>query len=552
MLEKEFLKNLEELVSIGEVVSGSSKEKIVIERLRKEFEKHADEIIVHSIPVASWEEKYSKIIIKNILSSKEVSAIALPYSTSSHIRGKLLHIKNFGFTKTGNIEGKIVLAEWAKDPDEAEHQYLEALEQGALALLLYDRFPSRFRRIVVKGTYGYSFKTCSYTPIPALSLTREDGIKLAKLASKSTVEVEIIVETKTNESSGLNFEAIFNGKSDNEKVYVTAHHDHWLTGVSDNLLGLCFLMYLAENLRKNSLKRELRFLSFTAEEGSGPGSTEWYWLYGSRWYVENIVLKRNMSEEIYAVFNWDAVGKGKLVISASGVAYRRLIREIVGRNVKVEYDSSYFDSYSFSKKGIPAATINTMNDLADIYHTNADVLENLDINIIKESLETSKHIIEGLVEKKVNMNLKYEIEFLRRTLRKIGYVNVKGAYMNPREVIMLYKPIHRGNYREEYNPFETYFIPEITIPYKYLKLLLKLSFSIKIGDKRKALKIISKIPSEVMMPGEEKAIPIAPVRTIKALVRNEMYSEALAVIDSSIALLRKNIGKGVKETIVKR
>ncbi len=259
-----------------------------------------------------------------------------------------------------------------------------------------------------------------------------------------------------------------------------------------------------------------------------------------------------MSEEIYAVFNWDAVGKGRLVISASGAAYRRLIRKIVGGNVKVEYDSSYFDSYSFSKKGVPAATINTMNDLADIYHTNVDVLENLDVNTIKESLEISKHIIESLVESKVNMKLKYEMEFLRRTLRKIGYVNAKGVHMSPREVIMLYKPIHRGNYREEYNPFETYFIPEITIPYKYLKLLLKLSFSIKIGDKRKALKIISKIPSEVMIPGEEKAIPIAPVRTIKALIRNEMYSEALAVIDSSIALLRKNIGKGVRETIVKR
>ena len=547
----QLLSYAQEFASIGEVVSGSREEKTLVDKLKSFLEEKADEIIIHNIPVMLWKEKHVSLnTIDN--EARSISAIALPYTTSTHIVGKLVYVKNFGFTKARkNVEGKIVLTEWAKDPDEAEHQYLEALEKGALAIILYDRYPSRFRRIVVKGTYGYSYRTCTTTPIPALSIRREDGLFLAEKALNKELKVELTTEVNAQNTYGQIVEAVFNGKEEREKIYITAHHDHWLTGFTDNILGLASLVSIANEVSNWNIAREMRILSFTAEEGGSPGFTEWYWLYGSRWYLENIVFKHKLKDEIYAVINWDAVGKGELTIAASGYSFRNLIKKIIGGlKVKIEFDSSYFDSFTFSKIGIPSATINTMNYLVDIYHTDKDTVNIIDKNVVLNAYNVFRKIITALVRDKVVIELKHERTFLRSTFRKAGIdINIEYNAIPPRKIITLYKPIHRGNYREEYNPFETHFIPEVVTLLRYGKALEKVIDNVLGGNVQKALRTLTKIPSEIMLPGDEKALPIAPIKSIITLLKSGHHDLAIKILKNSVETLRRNAMENLREIL---
>jgi len=541
----------QDLASIGEVISGSKEEKTLVSKLKSFLEEKADEVVIHNVPVMLWKEKHVSL---NIVDDgiRSISTLALPYTTSTHIVGDLVYIRNFGFSKIRkNVEGKIILTEWAKDPDEAEHQYLEALEKGALAIILYDRYPSRFRRIVVKGTYGYSYNTYTTTPIPAFSIRRENGLALAREASNKELKAELSVEVNVQNASGQIVEAIFNGKKENEKIYITAHHDHWLTGFTDNILGVASLVSIANEATNWKLAREMRILSFTAEEGGSPGFTEWYWLYGSRWYLENVVLKHRIENEIYAVINWDAVGKGKLTIAASGYSFRHLIRKVTeGFKVRIEFDSSYFDSYTFSKIGIPSATINTMNDLVDIYHTDKDTINIIDKNVVLGAYNVFRKIIIALARDLAEIKMKRERVFLKSTLRKAG-ININIGYLAipPRKIITLYKPIHRGNYREEYNPFETRFLPEVITLLKYSKVLEKAIDSILEGNVQKALRLLAKIPSEIMLPGDEKSLPIAPIKSIIAFLKRGHHNLAVKILENSVEMLRRNAMKNLREIL---
>ncbi len=542
----------QEFASIGEVISGSKEEKTLVNKLKSFLEEKADEVVIHNVPVMLWKEKHVTLNIVDGGGIRNISALALPYTTSTHIVGDLVYIRNFGFSKTQkNIEGKIILTEWAKDPDEAEHQYLEALEKGALAIILYDRYPSRFRRIVVKGTYGYSYNTYSTTPIPAFSIRREDGIALAKEASNKELKAELTVEVNTQNAYGQIVEAVFNGKKENEKIYVTAHHDHWLTGFTDNILGVASLVSIANEAINWKLAREMRILSFTAEEGGSPGFTEWYWLYGSRWYLENVVLKRRIENEIYTVINWDAVGKGKLTVAASGYSFRYLIRKVTeGFKVKLEYDSSYFDSYTFSKIGIPSATINTMKDLVDVYHTDKDTINIVDKEVVLDAYNVFRNIVTALARDSAEIKLKHERVFLKNTFRKAGIsVNIEYSAIPPRKIITLYKPIHRGNYREEFNPFETHFIPEVITLLRYSKVLEKAINSILEGNVKKTLRLLAKIPSEIMLPGDEKSLPIAPIKTIITFLKKGHHNLAVKILENSVEMLRRNAMENLREIL---
>jgi len=548
----QLLNYAQEFASIGEVISGSKEEKTLVNKLKSFLEEKADEIVVHNVPVMLWKEKHVSL---NIIDDGEIWSIgtlALPYTTSTHIVGDLVYVRNFGFSKIRkNVEGKIILTEWAKDPDEVEHQYLEALEKGALAIILYDRYPSRFRRIVVKGTYGYSYNTYTTTPIPAFSIRRENGIALAREALNKKLKAELFVEVNTQNAYGQIVEAIFNGKREDEKIYTTAHHDHWLTGFTDNILGVASLVSIANEAINWKLAREMRILSFTAEEGGSPGFTEWYWLYGSRWYLENVVVKRRVENEIYAVINWDAVGKGKLTIAASGYSFRYFIRKVAeGFKVKTEFNSSYFDSYTFSKIGIPSATINTMKDLADVYHTDKDTVNIVDKKVVSDAYNIFRKIVTALARDSAEIRLEQERVFLKNTFRNVGVsVNIEYLAISPRKIITLHKPIHRGNYREEYHPFETHFIPEVITLLRYCRVLEKAINSILEGNVQKALKLLAKIPSEIMLPGDEKSLPIAPIKSIIASLKKGHHNLAVKILENSVVILRRNAMGNLREIL---
>jgi len=519
-----------ELRKFGEIVSGSRREEKIVKYILDKLQSYADEVKIHGFNATMWIDNGSQLYVKNKSKEELIKAAALPYTPRSLVEGNMVYVREFGIRESKvDVEGKIVLTEWAKDPDEAEHQYLEAIEHGALGLVLIDNYPSRLRRIVVKGTYGYSYNPSIPPPIPALGIRYEDGLKLRKMISTDSVSVEIETNVKIDfEAEGKTVEAIFNGSCEKEKILITAHHDHWFSGVSDDLLGVAFLLWEAEKLKRQKLLREVRIISFGAEECGAPYFTEWYWSYGSRWYVKNVALKYGL-DTIYAIYNWDVVGKGEIVISASGFEYLKFLSKKVN-HVFLELDNPYFDSYSFSSLGLPSATINTIRNVMDIYHTDKDILENLDSNTIKEALTLSHKIIHNLISEKhvldASINVKVLEKILESEIRKgnikphvlMKYRNLMEKY-DVRDLSMaitseLIKPIHEGDYRTSYSPLVQKFLPEYIYLRKCISHVRKILTTISEGFFDNVITILKNIPSEVIISGEEKVVPLIRVKPL--------------------------------------
>lgn len=519
-----------ELRTFGEIVSGSKQEEKIVKYIYEKLKSYADEVKIHGFNVTMWIDNGSQLYVRSKDREELIKAAALPYTPRSNVEGSIVYAREFGIRESKvNVEGKIVLTEWAKDPDEAEHQYLEAIEHGALGLILIDNYPSRLRRIVIKGTYGYSHNPSIPPPIPALSIRYEDGLKLRKMISTGNVSVEIETNVKISfEAKGKTVEAIFSGSYEKEKILITAHHDHWFSGVSDNLLGIAFLLWEAEKLRKQKIIREVRIISFGAEECGAPYFTEWYWSYGSRWYVRNVALKYGL-DTIYAIYNWDVVGKGKIVISASGFEYLKFLSKKIN-HAFLELDNPYFDSYSFSSLGLPSATINTIGSVMDIYHTDKDVLEFLDLNTIKEAFTLSHKIIHNLTSEKHVLDSSINVKVLEKILEsEIRRGNIKHHVLTKyRNLVKKYgvkdlsmaitskliKPIHEGDYRTSYGPLIQKFLPEYIYLRKCINYVHKILTIISKCSSSNTATVLKNIPSEVIISGEEKVIPLIKVKPL--------------------------------------
>lgn len=350
-----------------ETVTGTNIEHEIADKLYKLFKETMDHVEKIPVPVDSWQQE--KCII--IIGDHEIKCYAMPYTLSGEVDARLVYAEYLGnrIVLGNNPSDSIVLIPFPPDPDDSKYVVLKLYEQGAKAVIFYEQLPGRYRKAVIIGDEDYSHTHGSPSPLPAVSIRKEDYLKIMKTRNtRAYLRVKTSIEHR---ATGYNVVGIINGKGEKE-IHITAHHDHWFTGFSDNLLGVEILLQVAKYFRKIWDGHNLVFISFTAEESGAPYFTSWYWTWGSRFYLK-LLEETGRIENILADVNIDTIYREPFEINYNPSLYRCLEKLSKKYRLRIHgYDHADFDSFSYTIHGIPALTINNLKEIMHIYHTDLD------------------------------------------------------------------------------------------------------------------------------------------------------------------------------------
>jgi Iap family predicted aminopeptidase len=389
------MKQLSMLVAFGESAAGTRESHNTANLIVEILKQYGISTVKERFPVMTWRDLGTTIKLVSPLEDL-VNGKALPYSPSARkLAGKLV------FVGTGladeeyaykNVEGKVVLAEWCKkNLYRIKFQYIESIKHGALAFIAFDAYPgSLLRRLVVTPAEDFRFGPYQPLPIPALTISREDGLRIKDLLEKGTeVEVEINSATLTKQKGyDYNIVGTIPGDEHSEQILVTAHHDHWLGGASDNLVSVAIMLEIARVFPQNTQKT-VKFISFGAEEAGGLGYEPWYWINGSRAFVKR---HENEMNNTMLIINMDGIGIGeKIVASVSGTDLKQFILTVLsdinlktGIDFKLPWTGS--DHYPFLLKGIHVISLYSVNEYDKYYHSNQDSPDKMNKGLIYDVL----------------------------------------------------------------------------------------------------------------------------------------------------------------------
>ncbi len=392
MLETRSL--LERLVSIGEAVAGTEEARRLAEEAGRLLEEATGVSVEQlKLPVATWRDEGGVVECGGL----RVDARVLPQTLGGVAEGRLVEVHCTQPTCFTHVSrGDVVIARLPEDPDDVTTIYVNALEAGAEALIVYDRWPGRYRRIVVSGRWDYA-RLPSPAPMPAVHVRLEDGLKLVKHCIGSRVRLDSRASIRW--STGAILEARI-GEGDREAL-VIAHYDHWLTGAGDNLAGVAALIRAARLLRSLSLGGvAVRLALLDAEEFGDPMLPAWYWAYGSRWYAR-MLNKTHLLDDIVLVVNLEMPVRRRLYAAGTPEA-RGLVASIARRLgvevVEEEYETCYSDGYNFARLGAPSVTLYNIEDYLEWYHTDADLPTVVDLEAIEAAAKAAFEAIRRLAE----------------------------------------------------------------------------------------------------------------------------------------------------------
>ena len=197
------------------------------------------------------------------------------------------------------LEGRVALVQ--RGTITFEEKVRRAAEAGATAVIIYNN---------QAGTFNGQLRTRS--AIPAVAISREDGLLLEELAAGREVQALVVVQNQLLSSQNV----VGEGAGTRDGVIILgAHYDTvaGVAGANDNASGTATLLTLATVLAGQSSSTGLRFIAFGSEELG---------LRGSRFYVDG--LSDVEKSRIVAMFNFDALGAGT-ALSLTGT------RELVDR-----------------------------------------------------------------------------------------------------------------------------------------------------------------------------------------------------------------------------
>lgn len=531
---------LEALASLApplDAVAGSKEEREYLGRAAAELEKAGLEVEEFTFECMTWREKYAEVTA----GSSRLRAVALPYSPPGDIEAEVVHVGEAALPQEWekfDLHGKIALVKFYRKLDEASWQYLEAVWRGAEAVIFYDRFPSRRRRMVITYARDYRFTAGAPPPVPAVAVSFEDGVRLLRTAREGG-EVRVLVEAEVEHSSSST--VVYAG--DLSGPVLSAHADKWLTGFTDDVLGVSLLLLLASELRDSA-----GYIIFGAEESGAPGYSPWYWLWGSRSFAEYLE-RRGLLEEFGVLLNLDVLGGAEPRLSASGPDLMEGLAGILG-GVETGPDQVIFDSFSFTMKGVPAATFHTFPELWGVYHTDVDTPSHVNWEGVGRAYESVLRAARAFLKERWGI-MKYSalvdsvlsklrlVEFLpeaRLALERLARLRVSDEHTARALRRALTRPVFRGHYETELMESEVVYPYLLDVIDDYLSLRDALST----GNLHAALRGLRRVPgTEEMLPSVEPPARVTPgylreyYRALELAVR-----ESLKALSESIAALK--------------
>jgi len=335
-----------------DISAGSEAERKEVEDIKAYLESLGMEVKVHAVDVALWEHGYCEV--------DGVRCVPIPQTPGGHVEGVL----------TDDIYScgdRVLISSTTSYPDNMWNIYNEAVERGARAVVFYDYYPGRLRKIVVTGVWSYGHSQKIDPRIPAVHVRLEDGVKMLRRSLGKKIYLRS--ETRIRSSRGATVEAIAGGRRTGS-ILVSAHHDRWFNSYRDNAAAVKTILEVARQLSKgrNPL-HDIRVVSFTAEEIGDPAMPAWYWGYGSRVYASTVD-----PEEILLAIVIDTAFREPIRVSTTSPDHAHALFKDFPLSVEFEgYGHPYTDAPSLWTAGIPTITLHNLEEIYPVYHTDLDV-----------------------------------------------------------------------------------------------------------------------------------------------------------------------------------
>lgn len=257
---------------------------------------------------------------------------------ANRVRGAAVMVEPYGVTDAPSQVMRATLA----------HKLARA---GATAMLIPSDKPNRM-------LYTSAFAFYPGSPLPVLSIAKEDALFLRRLQAQGPVRITLDVANSiaTNPDRERNVVAEIRGKMPGEVILVGGHFDSWDTGqgAQDNGVGVAAVLEAARILKSVGIKprRTIRFAFFSGEEQG---------LLGSRAYVES---HRGELDGLRAAVIMDSgaqIPRGFMINGRSDVeaAARAVLAPLStlgasGVSLEASFDT---DHAPFIAEGIPAFTL---------------------------------------------------------------------------------------------------------------------------------------------------------------------------------------------------
>lgn len=186
--------------------------------------------------------------------------------------------------------------------------------------------------------------------------------------------------------------------SPDEHVVVCAHYDSAYSspGANDNASGVEAMLSVAKRLTEKGPRKTVKFIAFGAEE---------YWLLGSRFYVDSIKERGELSR-IKAVINYDTIGVGDcLRVRVEPEDLKRKVKGAIEssgfnkKNIVYESPKRSSDHWPFYEKGIPVVhLVSWPENFIPHYHQSTDTSEKIREHNIGSIVKITTTLIEDFSE----------------------------------------------------------------------------------------------------------------------------------------------------------
>ena len=157
------------------------------------------------------------------------------------------------------------------------------------------------------GAFQGGFQQLS--AIPAVAISREDGLRLRALAAGAPVTASIILEGRAEVAQSQNVVTI--PRDGTCTIYVGGHYDtvEGVTGANDNASGTALVLELARAFAGSPTRDLVCFAAFGAEEAVGASAG----IAGSRALVERITSDPSREPPLF-MLNLDVAGNGPTLL----------------------------------------------------------------------------------------------------------------------------------------------------------------------------------------------------------------------------------------------
>ncbi|OCA90390.1 aminopeptidase [Bacillus sp. FJAT-27225] len=364
-------------------VAGTEAEQKAIQYVKQQFESYGYKTELQEFNFYGYTAPHT--VQLQVDGFSDLKPLSFTYGMDGKATGEIVYAGLGQVSELANLDltGKIALIQ--RGSISFADKVLNAAAKGAAGVIIFNNAP---------GTLNGTFGAPNDNYVPAVALTQADGQALlaaVNSGSKPNATINIVGAEggmRTSHNVIATKAPTNKNKAVNEIIALGAHHDSvaGAPGANDDASGTSMVLELARVMKDLPTDREMRFITFGAEELG---------LIGSRYYASQ--LSADEKARFTGYFNMDMVGSrdaGHLVINvADGVPNivsdhaQASSARLNGAPTPLELGGSS-DHVSFSEVGIASASF-IHRPLEPWYHTPEDTID----KISKEKLQDVAEII---------------------------------------------------------------------------------------------------------------------------------------------------------------